>query len=203
MIHALAQEAPSLHCQLTPHLVACAGSRQTQHAVQLRLHLWLPRHLGGLHCLEVIALLELADIAQHLGKLPHFLVHASTPLHLGSIGLVDKPCGWCCGLRASTLDRPFVGILATWRGCLARLPSILSGLELGTLFLFFRHSGLKLLRLLRPSGLAPRPLLGDTLQPQEGQRLAVLGQVARTAATGAHRRSRSAGHRDGRHDKSS
>mmetsp|Transcript_16694 Transcript_16694/g.43921 ORF Transcript_16694/g.43921 Transcript_16694/m.43921 type:complete len:200 (-) Transcript_16694:59-658(-) len=199
MTHALVQEAPSLHCLLTPHLVACADSRQTQHALQLRLHVWLPRHLGGLQCLEMLALLEFADFAQHLDEFPHLLVNAGTPLQLGSIDLVDKPCRGGRGLCANTLALPLVGFLA-WPDGLARLPGSLSGLELGTLFIFFLLSGLKLLVRLRPSGLALRPLLGDTLQPQEGQRLAVLGQVPCPPATRAHRRRRCAGHRHGGHD---
>mmetsp|Transcript_46354 Transcript_46354/g.132665 ORF Transcript_46354/g.132665 Transcript_46354/m.132665 type:complete len:200 (+) Transcript_46354:166-765(+) len=198
MTHALVQEAPSLHCLLTPHLVACAGSRQTQHALQLRLHIRLPRHLGGLQCLEMLALLEFADFAQHLDEFPHLFVDAGTPLQLGSIDLVDKPCRGGRGLCANTLALPLVGFLA-WPGGVARLPGSLSGLELDTCFLLFRLSGLQLLLRLRPSGLALRPLLGDTLQPQEGQRLAVLGQVPCPPATCAHHRRRSARHRNGGH----
>mmetsp|Transcript_110004 Transcript_110004/g.354787 ORF Transcript_110004/g.354787 Transcript_110004/m.354787 type:complete len:239 (-) Transcript_110004:49-765(-) len=192
--HERAQRAPTLQCALTAQLVPGAGSRQTQHAFQLRLHIRLGRHLGGLQCLEVIALLEFADFAQHLDEFPHLLVHAGTPLQLGSIDLVDKPCRGGRGLCANTLALPLVGFLA-WPDGLARLPGSLSGLELGTLSLFFRLSGLKL----RPSGLALRPLLGDSLQPQEGQRLAVLGQVPCPPATWAHHRRRSAGHRNGGH----
>mmetsp|Transcript_171380 Transcript_171380/g.549366 ORF Transcript_171380/g.549366 Transcript_171380/m.549366 type:complete len:201 (-) Transcript_171380:71-673(-) len=200
MTHGRAQPTPTLHCALAAQLVPGAGSRQTQRALQLRLHIRLPRHLGGLQCLEVSALLELADFAQHLGEFPHILVHAGMPLHLGGMDLLDEPSRGGCGLRASTLARPLVGILATWRGSMARLPGRLSGLELGMLLLVLRPSGLKLLRSLCQLGLALRPLLGDTLQPQEGQRLAVLGQVPCPPATRAHRRRRSAGHRNGGHD---
>mmetsp|Transcript_171372 Transcript_171372/g.549331 ORF Transcript_171372/g.549331 Transcript_171372/m.549331 type:complete len:217 (-) Transcript_171372:10-660(-) len=186
------ERAPILHCALAAQLVPGTGSRQTQRALQLRLHIRLPRHLGGLQCLEVSALLELADFAQHLGEFPHILVHAGTPLQLGSIDLVDKPCRGGRGLCVSTLALPLVGFLV-W-------PGGLSGLELGTLLLVLRLSGLKLLLLLRPLGLALRPLLGDTLQPQEGQRLAVLGHVPYPPATCAHRSRRSAGHSNGGHD---
>mmetsp|Transcript_110016 Transcript_110016/g.354835 ORF Transcript_110016/g.354835 Transcript_110016/m.354835 type:complete len:203 (-) Transcript_110016:64-672(-) len=199
MTHGRAQPTPTLHCALAAQLVPGAGSRQTQSALQLRLHLRLARHLGGLQCLEVLALLELAYFAQHLGEFPHIPVHAGAPLHLGSIDRVDKPSRGGRGLRASTIALPLVGFLA-WPGGVARLPGSHSGLELDTCFLLFRLSGLQLLLRLRPSGLALRPLLGDTMQPQEGQRLAVLGQVPCHPATCAHRRRRTAGHRNGGHE---
>mmetsp|Transcript_23316 Transcript_23316/g.59406 ORF Transcript_23316/g.59406 Transcript_23316/m.59406 type:complete len:215 (-) Transcript_23316:68-712(-) len=106
-------------------------------------------------------------------------------------------CRGCHGLCASTIALPLVGFIA-WPGGLASFPGSPSALELGTFFLVLRLSGLKPFFVLRPLGLALHPLLGYTLQQQEGQRLAVLGQVPRPPAPRAHHRS--TGHRNGGHD---